>query len=148
MATFNIIRKEKITNRIITSSISFFLLIVNSIYVSKNIYASNYDVLFYCHLTIVALSALFLLRATVWGGAKTVFEMDNTKVISKLSGSKFTFDWVEVSAINIHKDEIIFLLNGEKRQRKINLQTVNFAEGSNMIYNIKEIANEKNIVVK
>lgn len=148
MIPFNIIRKKRIFSRIIASGIGIFLLIVNLILIIKSIKLGIYDGLFFCFEIVVILAILLLLRFTLWGGPKVLFEMTDSKITSKLRAAKFTIDWVNVSAINISRSNLIFLLNGEKYQRKIDLQRLNYVEGKDMLYVVHEIAERKNISLK
>lgn len=107
--------------------------------------ANRYGILFFCALAGFVLALILLFINTLWQPA-TLLRIDSNTIISHLpKQSKATFDWTNVSRVNIGVSYIIFLVNGEQKQRKMDLSVLMYEDVMNVKSKIIEICEYKNI---
>ncbi|GAB6120661.1 hypothetical protein [Dysgonomonas termitidis] len=107
--------------------------------------ASRFGLLFFCATAGFILAAILILSNTVWlKGA--VLRIDTGSITSALpKQSKATIDWTSVSRVNIGMSYIVFLINGEKKQRRLDLVTLRYEDVLATKAKIVEICEYKNI---
>lgn len=106
---------------------------------------NNYGTLFFCALAGFVLSVILLLSNTLWMPAP-VLKIDSTTVVSNLpKQGKASFEWTSVSRVNIGVSYLIFFVNGEKKQRKLNLSGLLYDDVMTVKSKVVEICEYKNI---
>lgn len=107
--------------------------------------ASRFGLLFFCAIIGFILAAILILSNTVWLQG-SILKIDTSYIISALpKQSKVTIDWTSVSRVNIGMSYIVFLINGEKKQRRIDLVTLRYEDVLATKAKIVEICEYKNI---
>lgn len=86
-----------------------------------------------------------LLYNTVWKSDRLLLKINNTDITSKVSGSKFDEEWVQVSKVTIGVSYIIFFIDGGRKQRKLDLSQLFYNDVGNVKSKVIELCEYKNI---
>jgi len=107
--------------------------------------AGRFGLFFFCAIIGFILAAILILSNTVWLQG-SIIKIDTGSIISALpKQSKVTIDWTSVSRVNIGMSYIVFLINGEKKQRRLDLVTLRYEDVLATKAKIVEICEYKNI---
>jgi hypothetical protein len=101
---------------------------------------SFYSFVFYMHLLYAICGAVMILKNTVWQPAPTL-QITN----SAIKSPKISVDWTSVSKVNIGLGYIVFLLNGEQKQQKLNLSDLLYKDVKEVKSKVIELCEQKNI---
>lgn len=105
---------------------------------------SRYGILFFCALIAFAFALIHLLNNILQKAP--LLKMDSNTVIANLPNqSKTTIDWTNISRVNIGVSYIVFLINGEQKQRKLDLSALVYDDVKNVKSKVVEICEYKNI---
>lgn len=107
-----------------------------AICVAENAY--NYR--FYLGLFYVVVGVVTILRNTVWQPSP-VLTVTNNLIETK----KIKIDWTSVSKVNIGLGYIVFLLNGEQKQQKLDLSEFLYKDIKEVKVRVIELCEQKNI---
>lgn len=107
--------------------------------------ASRFNVLFFCAMIGFVLATILLLNNTLWlPGA--ILHIDNNTITANFpKQTKMTIDWTSISRVNIGVSYIIFLVNGEQKQRKLDLSVLIYDDVKNVKAKVVEMCEYKNI---
>ena len=147
MEKFTIIKKNSPIYRFIGIISGLILLVFNLISVFYRVQEKSYDFLFYSYLFIALIGLLIFLRFAFLVGDREIFSMDNETILSKISKSGFSINWVDVSRIELNGNALVFFLNAEKKRKQIPLDTISYSDGTKLIELIEAIAQSKNITI-
>ncbi|WP_029903732.1 hypothetical protein [Prevotella sp. 10(H)] len=107
--------------------------------------ASRYGVLFFCALAGFIFATIIVLSNTLWLPGP-LLKIDNNSIIIALPQQiKTTIDWTNVSRVNIGTSYIVFLLNGEKKQKKMDITRLTYEDVMTVKAKIIEMCEHKNI---
>ncbi|MBK5719418.1 hypothetical protein JGH11_00900 [Dysgonomonas sp. Marseille-P4677] len=107
--------------------------------------ANRYGILFFCAMAGFILSVILLLSNTLWLPGPLLKIDSNIIAVNLPKQGKVAFDWTSVSRVNIGVSYIVFLVNGEKRQRKLDLSVLIYDDVKNVKAKIVEMCEYKNI---
>ncbi len=123
---------------------SYIALFVLYICVTEGI-ANRFGAFFICALVAFVLAAIMILRNTLWLPAPVVL-ISNERVESNPQGKKsIVVDWVSVSKVTIGMSYFVFLVNGEQKQKKIELSDLRYEDLKTVKSKIIELCEHKNI---
>lgn len=108
--------------------------------------ANHFGVLFYVAIIGVVCAIVLVLNNTVWLSDRTL-KIDKTAIednLSPKSGIVVT-EWTDVSQVNIGISYILFLTYGGKKQRKLELSSLVYADLSSVKAKVIELCENKNI---
>lgn len=132
---------KKITNIITSTFLAGFTLYFC---ITEGV-ASRFGVLFFCAMAGFVLSAILLLSNTLWLPGSMLRIDSNTIAADLPKLGKVIFDWTSVSRVNIGVSYVVFLVNGEKKQRKLDLSALVYDDVKTAKAKIVEICEYKNI---
>ena len=105
----------------------------------------SHGLLFWAAAAATIMAIILLVANTLWISDKQLLNIDNTKITSKVSGSKFDEEWVQVSKITIGVSYIIFFVDGGRKQRKLDLSQFLYNDVGNVKSKLIELCEYKNI---
>lgn len=141
IVNYEISKKGRITNVIIFSYFAAYGL-YNCV---KEGLVDNFNILFYLGLLCFVAGVILILKNTLWL-PPPILIMNTNKIESHSPGKKsFTIDWVNVSRVNIGPGYISFLLNGEKKQQKLELLSLKYEDLLAVKAKVMELCEFKNI---
>lgn len=139
--SYGMSKTQRVTNIVIYAYFAVFGLY----FCVKEGIAKNFDVVFFLALLCFLLGAILILRNTIWLPAP-LLSIGKDKVTANSQGKKsIMVDWVAVSKVNIGPGYIVFLTNGEQKQRKIELSILKYEDVSKVKSKIIELCEYKNI---
>lgn len=137
----NISQIRKIVN-VITGA---FLTIFTLYFCVTEGVANRFGVLFFCAMAGFILSVILLLSNTLWLPGP-ILKIDSNTIAANLpKQGKLIFDWTSVSRVNIGVSYLVFLVNGEKKQRKLDLSILIYDDVKTVKAKIVEMCEYKNI---
>ncbi|GAB6010168.1 hypothetical protein [Dysgonomonas reticulitermitis] len=101
---------------------------------------ATYNLKFFLYLFYALTGAIVLLKNTLWIPASTL-KITNSTIETK----KIKIDWTAVSKVNIGLGYIVFLLNGEQKQQKLDLSELLYKDIKEVKGRIIELCEQKNI---
>lgn len=132
-------------DRIISVSLSFLLAgqgLFTSVLLGTE---SNFNVIFYLGLFCFLLGVLLAL-SYIFERSVPLLTINDKQIIAKLSTQKKqVIDWADVSNVNIGPSYILFLLDGEQKQEKLNLNTLMYKDVLEVKSKVRELCEFKNI---
>ncbi len=107
--------------------------------------AENYGLLFWTAAVATVMAIVLLVANTLWISDRQLLNIDNSQIVSKVSGSKFAEEWVQVSKVTIGVSYIIFFVDGGRKQRKLDLSQLLYNDVGNVKSKVIELCEYKNI---
>jgi hypothetical protein len=99
-----------------------------------------YTFRFFLYLLYAVCGAIMLIRNTLWLPSP-VLTITNNLIETK----KMKMDWTSVSRVNIGLGYIVFLLNGEQKQQRLNLSDILYKDVRMVKAKVIELCEQKNI---
>lgn len=107
--------------------------------------ANRFGVLFFCALAGFILSVILLFNNTLWL-PKPILKINSNTITANLpKQDEVILDWTSVSRVNIGVSYVVFLVNGEKKQRKLDLSMLIYNDMKTVKSKITELCEYKNI---
>lgn len=107
--------------------------------------ASRYGIFFFCALAAFVLAVILLLSNTLWLPAPVLKMDSNTILVNLPKQNGMTIDWASVSRVNIGVSYIVLLLNGEQKQRRLDLSVLKYEDVVRVKSKVIEVCEYKNI---
>jgi len=116
-------------------------LVVSGIYLAvKQNLIGDRGIFFFTGIVYAIIGIITILRSTVWQPAP-VLRITNEVVETK----KTKMNWTSVSKVNIGLGYIVFLLNGEQKQQKLDFADILYKDVKSVKSKVIEICEQKNI---
>ncbi|MDR1881176.1 MAG: hypothetical protein LBR26_00135 [Prevotella sp.] len=134
-------RSKKITNIVAGGYLTIFTLY----FAVTEGFANRFGILFFCAI-LGLLTATILIFGNTIRLSGSILKINTNSIISSLpKQNKATIDWTTVSRVNIGMSHVVFLLNGEKKQKKIDLSALVYDDVRTVKAKLVEICEYKNI---
>lgn len=105
----------------------------------------NFNLIFYLGVFCFLFGNLLAL-SYIFERSDPLLIINNRQILAKLSSKKKqTVDWASVSKVNIGSSYILFLLNGDQRQEKLELNTFMYKDVFEVKSKVIELCEAKNI---
>lgn len=105
----------------------------------------NFNLIFYLGV-FCSLFGILLALSYIFERSAPLLIINNRQILAKLSSKKKqTVDWASVSKVNIGSSYILFLLNGDQKQEKLELNTFMYKDVFEVKSKVIELCEAKNI---
>lgn len=137
--------KSPKVSRIIKAFMGTYFTIFCGYFLFTEAAIDSYGLLFFTSAIGALLAITLLLANTLWTSDKKLLTIDNSIILSNISGSKFNEEWVSVSKITIGVSYIIFFVDGGRKQRKLYLSELTYNDVPTVKGKLIELCEYKNI---
>lgn len=137
--------KSPKVSRIIKAFMGTYFTIFCGYFLFTEAAIDSYGLLFFTSAIGALLAITLLLANTLWTSDKKLLTIDNSIILSNISGSKFNEEWVSVSKITIGVSYIIFFVDGGRKQRKLDLSQLFYEDVATVKGKVIELCEYKNI---
>lgn len=103
----------------------------------------RYSILFFSSL-VGALLSIALILSSVFT-RKPMITINNSEIISNISGSSAHIEWTSVSKVNMGVSYVVFFLNGGQKLQRLDLAILTYKDMKAVKDKITEISEFKNI---
>lgn len=125
----------------VTSIILGACLVISGIVIGvKQSMVSDYSIIFFSGLVYAICGVILILRNTLWQPIPILRITNNT-----IETKRMKIDWTSVSKVNIGLGYLVFLLNGEQKQQKLDLSEILFKDVKTVKSKVIELCEQKNI---
>lgn len=96
----------------------------------------------------ILLALVLFLANTLWVSGKALIKIDEEVIESNIKGNKLKLEWIKVSKVSISESDIIFHINGERKEKPLSLSDLAYKDVAPVKNRITWLCEHKNIVCR